>query len=254
MFDMKEFYPSIKEKLLWETIRFVKSHISIFIKDIEGIFHVTKSLLYYNGETWFKKGEINFDVTMDAYDGAEVCELIGTFMMTLLSKHINKVHIRLYRDDGLAILQNTSSPEAEKLKKKFQKLFKEKDPDIIAQCNLKITNDLDITLNLNDGSCRPYKKPNEETNYIHVISNHPPSKKLEKLESLEKFHGQLKKDCHFFHHQKLVFWSQSFTMKIALKTIDMKLSYNINNRKETIETKIKGNITLFGSIHHAESL
>ena len=253
MFDMKEFHPSIKEKLLWEAIRFVKSHISITIKDIEGIFHVRKSLLYYNGETWFKKREINFDVTMGACDGAEVWELIGIFLMTLFSKHINKVHVRLYRDDGLAILKDTSSPEAEKCKKKFQKLFKEKDPDIIVQCNLKITNNLDITLNLNDGSYRSYKKPNEETNYIHVISHHLPSKKLEKLESLEKFHGQLKKDCHFCHHQKLVFWSQPFIMKITLKTVDMKLSYNINNRKETIETKIKGNITLFGSIHHAGS-
>ena len=55
--------------------------------------------------------------------GAELCELIGIFMLSLLSKHINKNHIGLYRDDGLAILKNTSGPEAEKLKNKFQKLF-----------------------------------------------------------------------------------------------------------------------------------
>ena len=48
-------------------------------------------------------------------------------MLTLLSKHINKNHIGLYRDDGLVIVKNTSSPEAEKIKKKIQKLFKEKD-------------------------------------------------------------------------------------------------------------------------------
>ena len=35
---------------------------------------------------------------------------------------------------------------------------------------MKIVNYLDVTLNLNDGSYRPYKKPNEETNYIHVNS------------------------------------------------------------------------------------
>ena len=112
---------------------------------------------------------------MGAYDGAEVCELIGIFMVSLLSKHINKNHIGLYRDDGLAILKNTSGPEAEKLKKKLQKLFKEKDLGIIIQCNLKITNYLDITLNLNDDSYRPYRKPKEETNYIHIISDHQPS-------------------------------------------------------------------------------
>ena len=35
---------------------------------------------------------------------------------------------------------------------------------------MKIVNYLDVTLNLNDGSYRPYKKPNEETNYINVNS------------------------------------------------------------------------------------
>ena len=62
-----------------------------------------KSLLYCNDETWVKKGESNFDVSMGAYDEAEVCELIGIFMFSLLSKHINKNHIGQYRDDGLAI-------------------------------------------------------------------------------------------------------------------------------------------------------
>ena len=79
-------------------------------------------------------------------------------MLSLLSKHISNNDIGLYRDDGLAISKNTSGPAAEKLKIKFQKLFKEKNLDIIVQFNLKTTNYLDITLNLNDGSCRPYRK------------------------------------------------------------------------------------------------
>ena len=105
---------------------------------------------------------------MDAYDWAEVCELLGIFMLSLLSKYIYKNHIGLYRDDGLAILRNTSGPEAQEFKKKFQKLFKEKDLDIIVQCNLKITIYLDITLTLNNGSYHPYRKSNKETNYIHI--------------------------------------------------------------------------------------
>ena len=112
---------------------------------------------------------------MGACNGAKVCELIGIFMLLLLSKQITKNDIGLYMDDGLAILKNTSGPAAKKLKKKFQKLFKEKDLDILVQCNWKITNYLDITLNLNNGSYRPYKKPNKEVNYTHVNSDHPPS-------------------------------------------------------------------------------
>ena len=67
--------------------------ISITKKDIKGILHGRKSLLYYNDEPWVKKGESNFDVSMGAYDGADVCELIDIFMLSLLSKHINKNHI-----------------------------------------------------------------------------------------------------------------------------------------------------------------
>ena len=63
---------------------------------------------------------------MGAYDGAEVCELIGIFMLSLLSKHINKNHIGLYRDDGLAISKNTSGPAAEKLKNKSFKNYLKK--------------------------------------------------------------------------------------------------------------------------------
>ena len=73
-----------------------------------------------------RKRESNFDVSMGAYDGAEVCDLIGIFMLSILSKHISKNHIGLYRDDGLAILKNTSGPEAEKLKKSFKNYLKKK--------------------------------------------------------------------------------------------------------------------------------
>ena len=103
MFDIKNFYQSIKEKLSWEAIRFSKRYISITNKEIEGIFHTRKSLLYYTDESWVKKVECNFDVTMGANDRAEVCGLICILTLSLLSKHINKNHIGLHRDDGLAI-------------------------------------------------------------------------------------------------------------------------------------------------------
>ena len=51
---------------------------------------------------------------------------------------------------------------------------------------MKTVNYLDITLNLNDGSYRPCKKPNEETNYIHVNSDHPPSILKQLPKSIEK--------------------------------------------------------------------
>ena len=38
---------------------------------------------------------------------------------------------------------------------------------------MKIVNYLDVTLNLNDGFYRPYKKPKDKTNYVQVNSDHP---------------------------------------------------------------------------------
>ena len=73
-----------------------------------------------------------------------------------------------------------------KLKKLFKKCLRTKGLAIIVNFNMKIVNYLDVTLNLNDGSYRPYKKPNDETNYIHVNSDHPPSILKQLPVSIEK--------------------------------------------------------------------
>ena len=100
----------------------------------------------------------NFDVAMGSYGGAEVCELIGIFMFSLIGNIYNHNNIRLYRDNGLTVFKNTSGPQSEKIKMTFQKMFKNKVLDIIINCNMKIVNYLDIMLNLNDRSYRRYKK------------------------------------------------------------------------------------------------
>ena len=44
-FDIKAFYPSIKDTLLFEAIQFAKEHVTITRKDVEVIFHAQKSVL-----------------------------------------------------------------------------------------------------------------------------------------------------------------------------------------------------------------
>ena len=70
-------------------------------------------------------------------------------------------------------------------------MFKQKVLQIIIECNLKVVNYLDVTFNLNDGSYRPYRKPNKETNYIHIQSDHPPSITKQLLWSIKKCFSQL---------------------------------------------------------------
>ena len=57
---------------------------------------------------------------MGAYNGAEVCELVGNYFFYELSKWYENKDIGLYRDDGLAGFKNKSGPESEKIKKSIQ--------------------------------------------------------------------------------------------------------------------------------------
>lgn len=111
---------------------------------------------------------------MGSFDGAEICQLVGLFLLAKLDKYIPKRYVGLYRDDGLAVLKS-SGPKLEQLKKKIIKLFQNFDLKVTIELNLKSTDFLDIYLNLTDGSYKPYKKPNQEISYVHLKSNHPPS-------------------------------------------------------------------------------
>ena len=133
---------------------------------------------------------------MGAYDGAEVCEIVGIFILYQLSRIYKKNDIGLYRDDGLAVFRNTSGSQAEKIKKHFQSIFLKNNLTIIVKCNLKIVDYLDVTLNLSHGSYNPFHKTKSKINYIHRVSNHLPSiikhlplsaeSRLSKLSSDEK--------------------------------------------------------------------
>ena len=109
VFDIKDFYPSIKETLPIKAINFSQKLVHITNEDKVIIKHARKSLLYNNSEPWMKKDSGLFDVTMGAYDGAEVCELVGTILLYKLSLKYNKNKIGLYRDDGLAIFNAESN-------------------------------------------------------------------------------------------------------------------------------------------------
>ena len=167
MFDIKDFYPSITQDLLNKALNFASEYIYISKCDIDVINHARNTLLLDESHTWTKKQGCLFGVSMGAYDGAEVCELMGTYMLNVLSKTYSKNNFGLYCDDGLAVLKNKSGPQLEQVKKNFQKIFKEHGLDIIMQCNMKVVNYLDVPLNLNDGIHKPYTKPNNEIKYIH---------------------------------------------------------------------------------------
>ena len=83
--DIKDSYPSIKETLLIKAINFAEKLVNVTNEDKVIIKHARKSLLYDNSGPWMKNDSRLFDVSMGAYDGVEVCELVGTFILYKLS-------------------------------------------------------------------------------------------------------------------------------------------------------------------------
>ena len=175
-FDIIDFYPSISENLLDQALSWASNLASISNEDISVIKHARKSLLFSNGKPWTKNNSSNlFDVTMGSYDGAEICELVGLFILKQLGKTFGNKNIGLYRDDGLAIIKNKSARLADKTRKELHKIFEQFGLKITAEANLLVVNFLDVTFDLTSGKHRPYRKPNDDPLYIHKHSNHPPT-------------------------------------------------------------------------------
>ena len=138
--------------------------------------HSRKSILLHNRSPWVKKDNDGvFDVTMGSFDGAEVCELVGLFILNDLANKYGTNNIGLCRDDRLAIFKNRTGPQAERTRKEIARCFKEHGLKITIQSNLKSVDYLDITLNLTNGLFQPFRKPNDEPLYINTKSNYPPT-------------------------------------------------------------------------------
>ena len=176
-FDIVDFYPSINENLLTKSLTWAKQYANISDTDVKTIMHSRRSLLYdNNGNPWEKRDtQRQFDVTMGAFDGAELCELVGLFILHNLKLSLNIASIGLYRDDGLAVMESCSGSTADRIRKQIIKIFQDYDLKITVQTNLKVVDFLDATLDLNTGTHQPYRKPNDEPTYINCLSNHPPS-------------------------------------------------------------------------------
>ena len=112
-----------------------------------------------------------FDVTMGSFDGAETCEVVGSYLLSILKKKFGDC-IGLYRDDGLAAFKKTPQ-QLEKIKKQICKIFSDNGLRITVEANAKVINYLDVTLDLNTGQYQPYNKPGNTPSYIHHESNHP---------------------------------------------------------------------------------
>ena len=88
-----------------------------------------------------------FDVTMGNFDGAEVCKLIGLYLLNKVKALLDSGNVGLYRDDGLAVVHKANGPKVDRLRKDIISLFNDEGVSITIDTNLIETDFLDFSFN-----------------------------------------------------------------------------------------------------------
>ena len=95
------FCPNITEDLLKKALEYAKNHVNISPEEVKIILQTKKAFLFADKKPWIKKGNKVFDVTMGSWDGAEVAELVGLYLLSQLTDL--SLDVGLYRNDGLGV-------------------------------------------------------------------------------------------------------------------------------------------------------
>ena len=110
---------------------------------------------------------------MGSFDGTEICELVGLFILNSLEERFGN-NVGLYRDDGLAVVNTRSGRLCDKERKELISTFNDLGLKITILTNQQRSNFLDLTFDLTNGTYKPYRKPRDQPIYINRSSNHPP--------------------------------------------------------------------------------
>ena len=206
VFDIESFYPSISEDLFNEALSFAKTKVNITDQEMSIITQSRNTLLFNKNQPWVKRsGNEEFDVPVGCFDGVELCETIGIYILTKLQKVFQKDDAGLYRDDGLGFMKEIPGPEMERKRKQIIKIFKKLGLSITIKINLHAVDFLDVQFNLKTNSYKAYMKPNNEPVYINKNSNNPPQvlKKLPK--TIEKRISNISSSKEIFDISKPIY-------------------------------------------------
>ena len=136
-FDIQTYYPKITKKLVTKAIQYARQFTEVTNQQKKIIIQSSRDILISEGKVWVKKGvNDKFSVTMGSYSGAELSELCGLYLLSLIAQLVPKDQVGLYRDDGLLVTP-ARPRQADILRKKLEELFRKEDLSIEAHANLK---------------------------------------------------------------------------------------------------------------------
>ena len=88
----------------------------------------------------------------------EVCQPVGIFTLSHLTKLINQNDVGLYRDDGLIVVKNLNGQQTDKLRKNIFQVFKNLGFKTEIKTNLPEADFLDVTFSLIEGTFRTFRR------------------------------------------------------------------------------------------------
>ena len=109
---------SYTEHLMLKAVQHANSYTSITQEELDIILHARKTLLFSRNKAWKKPiNESLFDIAMESYDGASICEPVRLYILSILGKIYGIQNVGLYLDDGLACLQKINGQASDKIQK-----------------------------------------------------------------------------------------------------------------------------------------
>ena len=139
--------------LIISYISFSKAFKSSFCVDVDTVLNPkflqwSLFLHWFKNGTWVKKGDdILVDVTMGSFDGAEICELVGLFLLDKPSKLIRRENVGLYIDHDRAAINSSSGHVLDKMRKNIISFYKNEGLSITIGTNPLEKDFLDVTFN-----------------------------------------------------------------------------------------------------------
>ena len=163
----------ITKDILIDSINYARKYVDITNEQYEIILACRKTVIKNNESTWVKSGLDNFDVPMGGYDSSQVADLVGLYILNMLTRIISPHQLGIYHDDGLLYIPNSNGRLWSSIQKRIIRAFKFWGFKIEISSNIKIVNFLDVTLDLSNNSYKPFIKTNQNPSYININSNHP---------------------------------------------------------------------------------
>ncbi len=179
-----------------------------------------------------KDGVDLFDVPMGSFHGAEICDVVGLYLLDKLSTVFGEKECGLYRDDGLAIIDWATPRQLDCLRKKAISVARSAGFKLTIDIGHTKTDFLDISIDLANNVYRPYRKKNAKTRYINKKSNHPIHIKTELPVMFEKRLITLSKDKEAFDSTKA-----EYNQALTKSGYKHELSYKTEQPKKKTRNK-----------------